>query len=58
MVPDVALLTVAFSLMVILARFASLAKSFMIQLLGKNLIGSLRNGRVNNRPPQALPSSE
>ena len=58
MIPEAPLLTVAFSLLVIMARFARLAKTFMMQLLGKNLIGSLRNGHINNRPPQALPSSE
>jgi hypothetical protein len=58
MIPDVSLLTLAFSLLVVMARFAKLAKAFMMQLLGKNLIGSLRNGHVNNRPPQALPSSQ
>jgi hypothetical protein len=58
MVPDVSLLTLGFSLIVIMARFARLAKSFMMQLLGKNLIGALRGGHTNARPPQALPSSQ
>jgi hypothetical protein len=58
MVPDGALLTVVFSVLAIAARFARLAKTLMSQLLGKNLIGSLRNGHKTIQPPQALPASE
>jgi len=58
LVPDAALITFVLSVMVLLARFAKLAKSLMVQLLGRNLIGSLRNGRANSKPPQALPSQE
>jgi hypothetical protein len=58
MVPDLALLTLAMSLLMIMARFARVAKALMSQLLGRNLIGSLRNGHASARPPQALPSSE
>jgi hypothetical protein len=58
MIPDVALVTLALSLLVTMARFGRLAKAMMGQLLGKNLIGSLRNGHAGARPPQALPSSE
>jgi hypothetical protein len=57
-IPDFALLTLAMSLLMIMARFARMAKALMTQLLGRNLIGSLRNGHGSARPPQALPSSE
>jgi len=58
MVPDFALLTLIVSLLMVMARFARVAKALMTQLLGKNLIGSLRNGHAGARSPQALPSSE
>ena len=58
MVPDFALLTLAMSLLMIMATFARVAKALMTQLLGRNLIGSLRNGHASAPPPQALPSSE
>lgn len=57
LVPDVTLLTLAFSILAMAARFGRLAKALMSQLLGKNLIGSLRTGPKSARPPQALPSS-
>lgn len=56
--PDAAIISFAFSLLIIMARFARLAASFLTQLFGKNLIGSLRKGGLKSRPPQALPQSE
>jgi hypothetical protein len=58
MIPDAALITAVLSLMVIFARFSRMAKTLLSQLVGKNLIGSLRNGKVNSRPPQAVPATE
>jgi hypothetical protein len=57
MIPVAELLTVAFSVMVMAARFGRLAKAMMSQLLGNNMIGSLRNGSKSARPPQAVQSS-
>jgi hypothetical protein len=58
MIPDTALITLVFSVLAMAARFGRLAKAFMAQFFGKNLIGSLRNGPKNTHPPQALPSSK
>jgi hypothetical protein len=57
MIPDAALLTVAFSVLALAARFGRLAKAMMQQLLGTNLIGPLRGGPKNSRPPQAVAAS-
>jgi hypothetical protein len=57
MIPVDALLPVALSVLMLAARFSRLAKAMMAKLLGRNLIGSLRNGHVGARWPQALPSS-
>lgn len=58
MIADVAILSLAMSLLVIMARFANLAKALMMQLLGKNMIGALRGGKTNARPPQAVAAQE
>jgi hypothetical protein len=58
MVPDFELLTLTMSLLMIMARFARVTKALMTQLLGRNLIGSLRNGHASGHPPQAPSSSE
>jgi hypothetical protein len=57
MVPDVTLLTLVFSVLIMMARFGRIAKALMSQLFAKNLIGSLGNGRKSARQPQALPTS-
>lgn len=57
MIPDAALLTLVFSVLIMAARFGKLAKALMLQLLGNNLIGSLRGGPKSARPPQAVAST-
>jgi len=58
MIPDLALLTVGLSFLVMAARFGRIAKSMIAQLFAANQIGSLRHGYKSEHPPQALPSSE
>jgi len=58
MIPDVALLTLVLSLLAMAARFSKLGMSLIAALLGKDLIGSLRQGYKGAHPPQALPSPE
>jgi hypothetical protein len=58
MIPDLYLLTVALSFLVMAARFGRMAKSLLAQLFATNQIGSLRHGFKSQYPRQALPSSE
>lgn len=61
MIADFALITVALWTLIIIARFnrllQALLQSVMTQLLGKDLIGSLKTARSARRP-QALPTQE
>jgi len=57
LLPDVALLTLVLSGLVMVARFNRLLQALMAQVLGKDMIGALRTARGARRP-QALPSSE
>jgi hypothetical protein len=58
MIPDLPLLTFAISILIAFARYAKFAKDLLMQTIGRNLIGSLRNGRTSARPPQAVASTE
>jgi len=57
LLPDVALLTLVLSGLVMVARFNRLLQALMAQVLGKDMIGALRAARGARRP-QALPSQE
>lgn len=61
LIPDLALITVALYVLVMVARFnrllQGLLSSVLNRLLGKDLIGSIRTAR-NARRPQAVPSRE
>jgi len=57
MLPDLALVTVVLSMLVMLARFNKLLQNLVTQILARNMTGSLRAARGTRRP-QALPGSE
>jgi hypothetical protein len=57
MIPVAELMTVAFSVMVMAARFGRLAKAMMLKMLGPNMIGSLRTGSKSARARQAVATS-
>jgi len=57
LLPDLALLTLVLSGLVMVARFNRLLQALLAQLLGKDMIGALRTARGARRP-QALPSQE
>jgi hypothetical protein len=58
LLPDFALLTVAMSVLAMVARFNRLLQTLLTQLLNRDLVGSVKTTLRGTHPPQALPSQE
>jgi hypothetical protein len=58
LLPDFALLTLAMSVLAMVARFNRLLQTLLTQLLNRDLVGSVKTTLRVTHPPQALPSQE